>query len=175
MACATVSSPRSTRGEEEPEEIVGEARLEQSDHSGQALFNQPEQKIFVLPPGTLFPIDHTLFLLRKAATGEIIVRKPVFDGTDVGGAFDVNAVIGPPVPAEEDIAQTWPLLAGHPSWRIRMAYFRSNDDLPAHEIGARYHANGVGREVIQDYADFKVRLNLKTLSALPNIDCNDHF
>lgn len=165
------------RGEEEPEKIIGEARLEHTNHGGEALFTQPEQKTFALPPGTLFPTDHTLFLLRKAVLGETIIRRPVFDGTDVSGVFDVNAVIDSLVPAGKDIEQEWPLLACHPSWRVRMAYFRSDsaDDLPAYEIGARYHANGIGREIVQDYADFRVKLNLKTLTPLPKPDCQGHF
>lgn len=165
-----------SRGEKDSETIRGEAHLESIDYSGEAIFTQPEEKILSLPPGTLFPTNHTFLLLHEAIKGTLIIRRPVFDGTELVGALDVNAVIGPPLaaePVEEGREQGNLLLTDHPSWRMRLAYFypETPDDLPVHEIGVRYYNNGIGQEIVQDYTDFRVRLNLKSLHLLPKPDC----
>ncbi len=65
------------------------------------------------------------------------------------------------------------LIAGQPSWRIRLAYFPLDKQTlkPDREQGFRVYANGVVDELAIDYGDFTIDAVLEDLKPLPESGC----
>jgi hypothetical protein len=164
---------RSLRDGEVDENLRGRAYLDGKGKSGKAIFAEPKGLEIDLPPGTLFPTEHTLVLIRAAEKGIQQVSRLVFDGASRDGALEVNAIIGPKAPeaaAEPRIARS---VGEHPSWRVRMAFFKSDDQTgePAYETGLRLQDNGVGRDYSFEYPEFAIKSKLDLLEALPKPKC----
>ena len=161
---------RSTRDGEVTDDIEGEASLNGKGQGGSARYTRPEMVTKPLPKGTLFPTWHTRELMEEAARGGKVLRRVVFDGSDVEGAFDVNALIGhgkaSPVPA------LFPQL-GTPSWPVRMAFFplEGDDSEPDFEMSVNYHADGIAQSVLQGFKGFSLSGHLDSLQALPAPKC----
>ncbi len=166
---------RRDRSGEEPEVIKGEARLE-PDKGGTAEFTRPQAVTLTLAPGVLFPTAFTRLLLERAAAGESFVARQVFDGSEVGNADQVTAVIGPALPPGPGKARTKlpesPLLERR-SWRIRLAFFvtESADGKPDYEESIRLLDNGVTQEQVFDYGDYTVNATLDHIEPLPRPSC----
>ena len=134
-----------------------------------AHFTQPEDRDEKLPDDTLFPSAHTLLILKKAAEGETIVNRTVFDGSDLEGTNEINAVTLPGNAALE-ASDTLPekMIAG-PHWSFRMAFFPLKDatESPDYEMTIDLNLNGVARHIMLDYGDFRISGTLRELEALP--------
>ncbi|MEO5375526.1 MAG: cell envelope integrity EipB family protein [Alphaproteobacteria bacterium] len=163
----------STRDGETTETITGTARLDGVGQTGEARFEQPEPTTIPLPAGTLFPTRHAMVLVERAMAGERSVLRKVFDGTLVAPPFDVNMLLGRSLPVGTAGENTDPLVAATPSWRMHLAYFRTDTDdvTPFHEVGVRYHDNSVAEEVLQDYGAFSLTARVRDLKALPKPGC----
>ncbi len=170
---------RSTRDGVVSEEIDGVANLDGRGKGGVAKFTLPEPKTLRLPKGTLFPTEHTIRVLEAAQRGQQGLERILFDGTGDDDIFDVNALIGKPLPANANAspAEATPgvdsaLLSG-PSWHTQMAFFPrgSTDPTPDYEVSLRYYLNGVADEVIQSFGSFSLKGTLQKLEPLPRPDC----
>lgn len=164
---------RSLRDGEEIEAIEGSARLDGKGQGGRAAFTQPGTETLSLPPGTLFPTAHTAALVAQSAAGDRSLLRLVFDGTLMAPPFEVNALFGPALPPGAPSELKTPLLDLRPSWRVHMAYFQTDtlEPLPYHEVTVRYHDNGIGQELVQDYGTFRLSTHLKKLTPLPKPSC----
>lgn len=163
------------RGGRVVEEIEGSAEME--DGGGVARFISPRDMTVDLPPGTLFPMEHTLRMLEAAEGGERLFLRPLFDGTEVGGPSQVNAIIGKEQPADgeglpADLGDGSALL-DVPSWHVSLAFFplEGKEAQPDYEVSLRYFANGVGTDIRQDFGDFALQGRLEILEPLPPPDC----
>lgn len=158
------------------EEVRGRATLAGPGKGGKAVFTEPAEEVIELPPGTLFPTLHTLLLIDQAKAGARTWSRPVFDGATIDGAMEVNAVIAPApgaVAPDGGPAISKALLAA-PSWRVRLAFFRLDDQSgsePEYETEMRLHANGVGSEFVFDYPEFSIKARLERLEELPRPRC----
>lgn len=170
---------RSSSEGEVVEDIRGRAVLAGAGKGGKAIFTQPDEEVIELPPGTMFPTLHTLHLISRARAGEKIVMRPVFDGSAVDGAYEVNALVGAalaPGSARPGAAQPGVdgvLLAGR-SWPVRMAYFRMDDRRgaePEYESAMRLHENGVATDFRFEYPEFTIKGTLEKLEAIPRPGC----
>jgi hypothetical protein len=167
---------RTTRDGEVTEVLRGRASLDGAGKGGKVTFAEPEGEMLELPPGTIFPTEHTLLLIDRAKVGEKSFAKPVFDGATLDGAMEINAVIGAAVAADppgDGPALARELLSGG-SWRVRMAFFRLDTQRgtePEYETSMRLFANGVGGEFLFDYAEFSIKAKLERLEALPKPRC----
>lgn len=145
--------------------IVGEARIG-ADGRGSVRYREPSEQELALPPGTLFPMIHTLRILAAAKAGQRTLAAPLFDGTSDEGANESNtAIIG----AAQGAPSRFPALAALPSWRFRIAFFEPNNTSgsPDYEVGLRYWENGVADELTMDFGDFVVSGRLETLEIIP--------
>ena len=162
---------RSTRDGEISEDIEGTAQLKSRGEAGLARFTRPEEASIPLPKGTVFPTEHTRHLMDGAAKGATNVRRVVFDGSDVQGAFDVNALIGVSrrLPAADEFTQQ---LDG-PSWPMRLAFFNLKGDEPEpdFEMSAEYHANGVAQSIVQRFHNFSLIGRMTSIESLPKPSC----
>jgi hypothetical protein len=158
------------------EELRGRATLAGRDKGGRAVFTDPAEEVIELPPGTLFPTRHTLLLIDAAQAGRRSWARPVFDGAAVDGAMEVNAAIGTPLdPASAERGPgIAPDLLATRSWRVRLAFFRMDDQgggEPEYETEMRLYDNGVGSEFVFDYPEFSIRARLERLEAFARPRC----
>lgn len=163
---------RSLRAGQLFEKIGGSAELPAPGMKGAADFTSPEAKTVVLPKGTLFPTTHLIGLIEAAEKGEKIFSRVVFDGATEDGLFDVNAVIGKPVPLEEPI-RTLDSSLDRDYWPIRLAFFNvtAGSMLPDYESTIFIADNGVTRELLLDYGEFIIQAILHQIKILPKEPC----
>ena len=154
------------------EEFRGEAVLENDGATGGgvARFTAPEARTVPLPPGTIFPTEHMQTVLASARSGERLVSHAVFDGSGFDALTQVTAVIGQPradgksEEEKEDARRSWP---------VSMAYYDAakGDDLPDFEVAFVLDDDGVLRELVLDYGEFRLNAVLEDLERLPPPDC----
>jgi len=104
------------------EEIQGIAKKKGA--TIEVVYQKPDKKTLILPEGTLFPIQHTMALLKAAEEGDQIFPRIVFDGSTAEGAFEINTFIGAKKvmagnPNSEDAHQ----FAHQPFWPVRFAVY----------------------------------------------------
>jgi len=157
------------------EVIRGEASLDGPGQGGTVQFEEPEKKAVPLPPGTLFPTEHTLELLKRAQAGKRFFFRTVFDGIEASGPTDINAVIGEQVTvAREDWDDA---VFGGPAWPMRLAFFTPDGDQavegggPDYEVSIQLLWNGVSDSMLIDYGDLKIDVALDTIEELPAPHC----
>ena len=116
-------------------------------------------------------------LIGAAKAGQRSLTRPVFDGASVEGAMEVNAFMAPVPAADGAVAGAGgaaDLVAG-PSWRTRMAFFRTDDQRgsgqPEYETTLRIFGNGVGTDFLFDYQEFSIKARLERLEAVPPPRC----
>ncbi len=164
-------SVRTYRNGQLDEELKGDARLEESGGTGEAIYSEPEGLRIALPTGSVFPTIHTVDLIAAAQSGQNIFFRIIFDGATQQGAAEVNAVISPKMEApQSDPAD--PLL-DREGWPMRLAYFNLGDlaEEPHYELGIVLLDNGVATELNMEYGDFTIAANLEHIEALPAPDC----
>lgn len=130
------------------------------------IYDKPEATTVDLPPGTIFPTEHSIVLIKGALAGETVIQANVFDGSGPDKIFRVVAFVAGAKGANE---AERPELAGQKSWRYRISYFPigQSDATPDYEIGYRMYENGVSSDLVIDYGDFTVKGVLSSLQLLP--------
>lgn len=167
---------RRISNDKETESYRGTATLTEKGGSGK--YTIPKDKAEIkLPPESLFPSAHTQLILDKAATGEKLFTRRVFDGSDEEGAADVSVFIGAKIdhPAETDLpagVNANPLVTV-PAWPARLAFYSPELETgePDYEMNLILHTNGIARSMLIDYGDFAVSGTLDELQALSAPGC----
>ncbi len=151
----------------ERRQFKGEARLERADGPGEAVFNRPEAKTVKLPKGTLFPLAHTALLIDRARAGARQVARHIFDGTEIEGAQEAVAFIGPRLDGRGGG------LAGRPGWNMRLAVYGTDkrQSVPQFEIEFLQLDNGVVPRLMLDFKQFTVLVSLEKVESLPAPSC----
>jgi hypothetical protein len=162
---------RTVRNGELAEEYRGDARLSGAGKTGEARYSTPQGRTVKLPAGTMFPMTHTVGLLKAAAAGQGRYAGVVFDGATKEGMSTINAVFGKIVVASADDKKN--PLSSVRSWNFRMAFFDVGAQMPEpmYELGMRMFENGVGGEQVMDYGEFRVRATLDRLEPLRRPKC----
>jgi EipB-like len=161
-------SYRSYGDDELQEEFRGEAALEPPE-GGVATFSTPSERRIELPAGTIFPTLHIQEVLNEAQAGERFVSHEVFDGAGFDSLTQITSVIGQPrlvepLADQDDDGRAWP---------VSMAYYELHtpSDTPKFEATFLLGENGVLRDVVLDYGDFRLEGVLETLQLLERPDC----
>jgi hypothetical protein len=156
------------------EELRGEASLGEAQ-LGKAVYSKPDKLSFDLEPGTLFPVAHTVELLKAAEAGKKFFSATVFDGSDDEGPVTINAFIGPKItpPATEDTKGIEASLLNVPAWKVRLAFFplNSEESTAEYEMNMLVHENGVISDMRVDYHDFSVTQTVTALQKKPEQTC----
>lgn len=155
------------------EENSGRAQLDSPGGPGSVDFNNAELSDVTLPAGTVFPVAHTIAILKAAGAGGGELEVKLFDGSGEDGRFDTFSWIGPPDKNHVGADKKFEIIAGLSSWPVRMAYFPLGDQagVPDFEIGFRLFANGVYGDIVLDYGDFALDGTLARLESLPRPSC----
>lgn len=149
-----------------------------------------------MPKAALFPTAHLLSVFERARAGETRLSDIVFDGASQQNPYRVNVFIVGRVIAEEDkvasnmmagtrevpvIFETpamsksdiFAVLPESPVWRVRLAYFPTQDagELPEFEIEVDFREDGVAQRIIQDFGDFQLNLSPVQFEALSPKRC----
>ena len=159
------------------EDFRGRALKVSASGTGNANYRIPEGLKVSLPKGTLFPLNHTSWLIKQALAGERQVSNTVFDGADAEGAQQVTAFIGPKMKSGQHITKEQGALLGplsqRPGWNIRMGFYEldSQNSAPDYEVEILQLDNGITPSLILDYQDFTVILTQERLEEIPLPDC----
>lgn len=153
-------------------ELRGQASLPALGEVGKAEFTAPEPRALDLPAGTIFPGRHMLELLERAAAGDKIVSRIVFDGTSEDGPFEINAVIGPLKKPAEKLAALPPEL-DKPYRPMRLAFFNLGREHvePFYELSAEVMDNGIARSFLLDYGDSIIAAKLGRIELMERPRC----
>ena len=151
------------------QEIRG--RAQNADEGGEALFKIPEGLVFDLKEGTLFPMAHSLEVLRHAREGKKFFNSTIFDGSDEEGPVEVSAFIGKqiddymPEDVPEEVDES---LLETKAWNVRMAFFPliGAESDAEYEMDVLFHENGVISDMLVEYRDFSVTQKLAALERL---------
>ena len=176
-------SARRRRNGELFEDIRGHAENDRGapGKKDKVIYTKPDTLKMDLPKGTLFPMSHTLELLRQIKAGKKFFNAVIFDGSDEEGPVEVNAVIGNEVNALAEIdgkdlnKNIDTNLLNNKSWSVHMAFFPLDEDgaEAEYEITARLHENGIISDMDVDYKTFSVSQKLTALEPLENEDCGN--
>lgn len=165
---------RRRRDGEMYEQLRGRATM--AKDGGEAGFTMPDGLIFDLPQGTLFPMGHTMAVLRAIRQGQKFFSATIFDGSDIEGPTEVNAFIGGPADVsgwqETSGAIDKTLLSG-PAHHIRLAFFplaRVEPDSD-YEMSIVLHENGIISDMYVEYKDFSVTQKLVGLESVKAEGC----
>lgn len=155
------------------QQLDGDATLGEAGQSGKVIFTLPPNTELELPPGTMFPTEHTIRLLALARKGANWLQTPVFDGSSADSYVEIGSFIGNELPVETGEKPVLKDMKGQRSWRIRLAYFTSDkpQDTPDYEIGYRLYENGVADDIVFDYGDYAIRATLRHLEIKPKDGC----
>jgi hypothetical protein len=139
------------------------------DNSGVIKYTTPANTVLKMPPGTLFPMQHTEALLAAGRAGKTFISPLLFDGTSADGAqATFITVLGHHGPEKAK----WPALDKFASTEVDIAFFeRKNDDeTPDFRTSMRYYENGVATGLGLDFGDFVMTGKLASLS-VPASSC----
>ena len=155
------------------EENSGRAQLQSPGAAGSVDFSDDKTSGMSLPAGTVFPVAHTMAILKTANAGGSELEIKLFDGSGEDGRFDTFSWIGPRNGDGAHAGDKFEIIAGIASWPVRMAYFPFGDQvgIPDFEIGFRLFANGVYGDIVLDYGDFALDGRLSRVDPLPRPSC----
>jgi hypothetical protein len=144
----------------------GSASLTRVGGTGQVRYRLPKETTADLPPGTLFPMTHTLAIINAAREGKKFVALPLFDGTDDDGFEDSAIAV---IDWKPPLANRYALLAPLASTRVRIAFFdhAKGEPTPSYEVAMRYWENGVADAMLMDFGDFVMNAKLTELAPIP--------
>jgi hypothetical protein len=180
-------SVRRARDGEVVEEYRGQAKRRGAAAGGLAEFTKPERKALKLPPHFLFPTAQTMKLIEHADRGDKFFNAELFDGTDGGGALQVNAVVLGASKKPDDLSLKSPLL-DPPAHRVRIAFYpaegapadadpegeaaaQTTTDQPDYEMTMTLHDNGVVSDMTIDYEEFSIHGRLQSIESRPRPHC----
>ncbi len=152
--------------------VSGEAT--QGEGGGRVVFADPVPNEMRLPPGTLFPMIHTIQSLAAARAGQRLVVAPLLDGTTADGPQDTTTIITGGWQAPSENAR-FPALSAFGNARMRIAFFEPGQQggasTPGYEVSLRYWANGVADELKMDFGEFVVDGQMLELAVAPPGGC----
>ncbi len=154
------------------EELRGSAELNDK-LSGAAKYTIPKGLEFNLPEGTLFPMGHTINVLKAIHEGKKIYSGTVFDGSDADGPTEINAVVVKNLAIDDLVKSSKDIdakLMQSPARKVRMAFFPLNNasESADYEMNVALHDNGVISDMYIEYDDFTITQKLIALEPLEN-------
>ncbi|MCW9036197.1 MAG: cell envelope integrity EipB family protein [Rhodospirillales bacterium] len=164
---------RQTHNGKETKDIIGTINRGEDGAAGKAILERPEETEIEFPKGTVFPTHHTLGVIAAAQKGEPLFNRVIFDGGGMDNPFEVNAVIGKSSPKLPLKVKGGDAFEAERAWKVNMAYFKTTGQaaLPEYEMGLNYREDGIALQIDQNFMDFVLKAELKSIEKLPKPDC----
>lgn len=141
---------------------------------------EPSNKDLSISTNALFPIAHSVALIKAAQSGERLFSVDLYDGSDKGDKiYATTAAIGALLTGQEKgalpkVGDTAKLL-GLEAWPVSLSYFEKDntgdDAAPTYELSFIFFANGVSRRLEIDYGAFAIKGRLSQLTFLKEKPC----
>lgn len=156
------------------EELRGRATVR--DEGGNADFSLPEGLRFDLTSDAVFPMGHTVELVKQALNNKKFFQSTVFDGSDDEGPVEINSFIGKSVNPMKVIEPNEALdmsLLNNKAWAVRMAVFPvlAEEASSDYEMDIIFHENGVISDMLIEYDNFSVTQKLVALEPIATKSC----
>jgi len=154
------------------EEIRGHAEKGETPDTGSAIYKLPKGLVYDLPPSTLFPVSHTLEILKSLQNGQKFFSAIVFDGSDEEGPVEINAFIGKEKTVESRLTEAKEgidkNLLDKTANTVRLAFFplKEGSSEPEYEMSLLFQKNGIITDMVIEYDDFSVQQKLVALEPL---------
>ncbi len=167
-------SARRSRDHNLYQELRGIAEL--GEKGGNVDYTLPENLKFDLSNGAMFPMSHTLEMVKNFNSDKKFFSAVVFDGSDDEGPVEINSFIGKSVNALSRVKGNEKInmaLLNTPAKNIRMAVFPtlSDSEVADYEMDMVFHQNGIISDMLIEYGDFSVSQKLVALEKLEANDC----
>lgn len=158
------------------QELRGNATVDEDVQK--AIFTMPEGLSYDLNPDMLFPMGHTVEMVKQARAGKKFFTATVFDGSDEEGPIEINTFIGSKANAMAEVKPSKDLdmtLLNTPAWKVRMAVFPTEkpEEHADYEMSMIFHDNGVISDMLIEYDDFSVTQKLVALEKLEGEKCGE--
>ena len=158
------------------QEIRGHADM--NEKGGEVSYRLPENLGYDLTGGTLFPMGHTLELIRNAKAGKKFYSAQVFDGSDEEGPIEINSFIGKKSVPDSAILKNAKIdstMLKSDAWSVRMAVFpaKEMEEESDYEMSMNFHENGIISDMLIEYDDFSVTQKLIALEGISAESCGD--
>lgn len=162
------------------EQTVGEATRRKRPSEIRVELTKPKRKVVKVAADAMFPIQHSMNLLKAARDGRSVLATDLFDASESGEkVYATNAFIGPRREAgynkSLEKAMGSDNLDTVSAWPVAMSYFEKGtektDAVPSYELAFVLFDNGVSRRIRIDYGDFSIRGDLKELVMLEAAKC----
>lgn len=170
-------SSKSTIGGEVAEEVRGKAERPGRGKPGVAIFSVPADLKIELPADTLFPFEHTLFVINAGEIGTTLVSRPYFDGSqpELAPMTLSMLMLGGARAADKGVGADLGTITDHKWWSVRLALFaNATTESEAHfEFTQDFQDNGVVRRFVFDYGDFTMVASLVRIEELDRAQCQE--
>ncbi|MGB4107287.1 MAG: DUF1849 family protein [Alphaproteobacteria bacterium] len=147
------------------EEFRGRATIADGG-KGEAIYSRPDGLEFDLKNG-MFPMMHTVNVLKSIREGKKFYNATVFDGADEEGPVEINAFVGKKIEAAaaKPSKKIDAALLKSPAHAVRLAFFPVKDASPTsdYEMDIDLHENGVVSDMFIEYDDFSISQKLLAL------------
>lgn len=141
---------------------------------------KPAKKKASIADEALFPIEHSMAIIRHARAGNRTFGANLYDGAEGGEKYYfTSSFIGPPSSGKvantlAEVAKS-DKLAGLASYPVSIAYFkpetRNLDAVPLYEMRFRFFDNGITADLMIDHGDYALKGELKELTLLDDNPC----
>jgi len=154
--------------------VMGHATMPHDGKEGRVVFNDDKKTTFVLPPNTLFPVEHTQLMIDNALAGKKQFQSYIFEGTNIESAKLLSVFVNPLTESAKAISEgRGKQFKGHVGWNFRMAYFdpKSKTGEPMYEVEVDLFDNGIAPRWVLDYQAFTVEMKMVKFQALDKPQC----
>lgn len=158
---------------EETSRRRGEVRRNSPDGPAEVIADLPQQAEFKLPAHTMFPVQHTLALIKGDAAGESYVLANLFDGSVGDDAIEVGTALAPGSLDWVPSTKSFPDLKGVRSFPAALAFYMSGspEGVPDTEQSMRLYSNGVVGSLTFALGDLKVHATMDEMTPLKPEGC----
>lgn len=133
-------------------------------------YQQPHPKKLTLKEDIFFPTQHVHHLLAAADKGEKVFSRQIFDGSNEGGASEINTFIGSKkVLAGTPWGNTAHQLSNQPFWPVRFAVYGGQEKStysPLYSTTQDLLPNGIIKQYVIDYGGIKLHGVLERLELI---------
>lgn len=140
---------------------------------------RPAKKQVKLSDRVVFPVQHSINLLKAAQESQTVFAADLYDGSEKGEKiYETTAFIGRRL--EPGFSKTLPevkngeALASLASWPVSLSYFdrSKKEDVPSYELAFVFFENGVSQKLFIDYGEFAISGQLMELTFLDAPKCD---